>query len=178
MIKFEKEVCEHLNLPAIPKKAWDGESAFDKGVAVIATKTGIEAYAVASFNPEKDTKPTIKKVFGSEPFTKVLRVYLVPDYMETDVTDADLDDESKKKAEEILKEATEIENEGTEIETPANLDGDNEYLFDFIHNDEEAIAYIEAYNKQNKIGGQTPKKHDTIIMRLLAIKSELDAKNK
>lgn len=176
MIKFEKEVCEHLNLPAIPKKAWDGESAFDRGVAVIALKTGIEAYAVASFNPEKDTKPTIKKVFGSEPFTKVLRVFLVPDYMETDVTDADLDDESKKKAEEILKEATEIENEGTEIETPANI-GDNDWVFDEIHNLEEAQAWLTAYNARNKITGRIPTKEETIKLRLLAIKAEMDAKN-
>lgn len=168
MVNFEKEVLAYLNLPSIPKKEWDGKSAFENGVAVVALRTGHTAYTVASFNPELgDTKPRIKKVFSSEPFIDVLRVYLVPNYMETDMTGADLDAESMKKAQEIINEAKEIEDEGTELETPTMPE--NEYLFDFIHNDEEAIAYIEAYNKKNKIFGRVPKKHDAILMRLSVI---------
>ena len=171
MVNFEKEVLAYLDLPAIPKKEWDGQSQFDKGVAVVALSAGGEGYAVASFNPEKgDTAPSIKKVFGSEPFNKIVRIYLVPDYMEKDMENADLDDESKKKAEEIINEATEIENDGAELETPPPTE--NEYMFDFIHNDEEAVAYIEAYNKKNKIAGRVPKKHDAIIMRLAVIHAE------
>ena len=64
--------------------------------------------------------------------------------------------------------AEEIENDGTQqMELP-----ENPYLFDNITNDEEAIAFIEAYNKKNGIKGQVPKKHETILNRLLVIYSE------
>lgn len=169
MVNFEKEVLAYLNLPSIPRKEWNGKDSFDNGVAVVSLSTGGEAYAVASFNPEKgDTKPQVKKVFSGEPFAEIIQVYIVPSYMETDMTNADLDEESKKKAEEIISEAKEIENEGTELETP-DMENENPYLFDFIHNDEEAVAYIEAYNKKNKISGRIPSKHDAIIMRLSVI---------
>ena len=49
---------------------------------------------------------------------------------------------------------------------------DNPYFFDFIHNDDEAIAFIESWNKKNKIHGNVPKKHETILMRLAVIYSE------
>lgn len=171
VIEFEKEVLAFLNLPSIPKKEWNCQDAFKNGVAVVSLRSGGEAYAVASFDPEKDAKPNIKKVFGMEQFLDVVRVYLVPDYMETDLENADLDEESKKKAEEIVNEAKEIENEGTELEAPEKPN-DNPYLFDFIHNDEEALAYIEAYNKKNKISGKLPKKHETILMRLEVLYAE------
>ena len=88
--------------------------------------------------------------------------------METSVETADLDEESKKKAEELAKQAEEIENDGTQqMKLPKNP-----YLFDNITNDEEAIAFIEAYNKKNGIKGQVPKKHETILNRLLVIYSE------
>ena len=90
-------------------------------------------------------------------------------YMDTDVDNMDLDEQSKKAAEDLKKEADELENQGADetMEVPKN-----EYCFDHIHNDEEAIAFIEAYNKKNGIKGQVPKKHDTILNRLLVIYSE------
>ena len=167
-VKFEKEICSFLNLPSIPLKKWDGETAFDKGVAIVKQAYDGQAYAVARFDPIKDEKPTIIKVFDSEPFFDIEKVLVVPDYMETSVENADLDEESKKKAEELAKQAEEIENDGTQqMELPKNP-----YLFDNITNDEEAIAFIDAYNKKNGIKGQVPKKHETILNRLLVIYSE------
>lgn len=164
-VRFEKEVCAFLNLPSLPLKEWDGETAFDKGVAIVKQAYDGRSYAVARFDPLKDTKPNIVKVFDSEQFFDIEKVLIVPSYMETDVNDADLDDESKKKAEELAQQAEEIENEGApKMELP-----DNPYLFDNITNDEEAIAFIEAYNKKNGIKGAIPQKHDTILNRLLVI---------
>ena len=174
-VQFEQEVCKYLGLPSIPKKEWDGKTAFDKGVAVVDLFSGGSAYAVASFDPETDESIRIKKVFGSEPFTPTKQVYLVPDYMETDMTDADLDSESKKKAEEIIKETEALTAE--EEEEPLYSAPKNEYIFPEITSDEQAIAYIAAYNKQNKIRGQVPTNHETIIMRLAVIHNEVNNKN-
>ena len=169
-ILFEKEICKFLNIPSIPKKAWDKESPFDKGVAVVTLGFGNKGYAVARFNKEKEQKPNITKVFASEPFFDIEEIFVVPDYMETNIDNADLDDESKKKAKDLAKQAEEIENDGSTdvIETP-----ENEYYFDNITNDEEAIAFITAYNQKNGIRGSVPKKHDTIIMRLSVIHSDM-----
>ena len=169
-ILFEKEICDYLNLPSIPKKEWDKKSPFDKAVAVVKMGFGQCGYAVARFDQTKEQKPNVIKVFSSEPFFDIERVFIVPDYMETDVKDADLDDESKKKAEELAKQAEEIETDGDgdKIDAP-----ENEYYFDNITNDEEAIAFIAAYNKKNGIGGQVPKKHDTILMRLSVIYADM-----
>ena len=167
-IRFEKEICAFLNLPSIPLKEWDGETAFDKGVAIVKQAGDGRSYAVVRFNPIKDTKPNVIKVFDSEPFFGIESIFVVPNYMETNVETADLDDESKKKAEELVKQAEEIENEGVQqFVLP-----ENPYLFDNITNDEEAIAFISAYNKKNGIKGQVPKKHETILNRLLVIYSE------
>lgn len=167
-IKFEKEVCAFLNLPSIPLKAWDGETAFDKGVAIVKQAYDGRSYAVARFDPLKDTTPNIVKVFNCEPFFDIEKIFVVPDYMETNVENADLDEMSKKKAEELASQAIEIENDGApKMELPKNP-----YLFDNITNDEEAIAFIDAYNKKNGIKGQLPKKHETILNRLLVIYSE------
>lgn len=169
-IKFEKEICEFLKLPSIPKKAWDKETPFDKGVAVVKLAFDEKAYAVARYDINKDKEPNIIKVFASEPFFGIEEIFVVPAYMETDVKDADLDDESKKKAEELAKQAEEIENEGDKdvIDAP-----ENEYYFDNITNDEEAIAFITAYNQKNGIKGAVPKKHDTIVMRLAVIFADM-----
>lgn len=166
-ILFEKEVCEHLRLPAIPKKLWDKETPFDSGVAVVNLRFGNKGYAVARFNPKREKEPTIIKVFGSEPFVSVESVFVVPDYMETNVENADLDDESRKKAEELAAQADDVVDDGVgEIK---NDIPDNPYMFDNITNDEEAIAFIEAYNKKNGIKGAVAKKHETILMRLAVI---------
>ena len=67
-------------------------------------------------------------------------------------------------------EAEEIENEDAQEDVN---EPENPYYFDNITNDEEAIAFIESYNKKNGIKGQTPKKHETIIMRLSVIYADL-----
>lgn len=164
MIKFSKDVCEYLRLPDIPKKQWDGKTSFNNGVGVVETISGEQCYVVVSFDAEKDAEPRIVKVFGYDLIGKLSSIFVVPSYMENDdVEDMDLDEESKKRADELAKEAEEIEHEGVEeqIQTP-----ENEYYFDNISNDEEARAFIEAYNKQNKIKGTVPRKHETIVARL------------
>ena len=117
---FEKEVIQHLNLPSIPKKEWDGKSSFSKGVALLSLRGEREAYAVASFDADVDKKPNIVKVFGIEPFVGIKKVFVVPTYMTTEdeIKDMDLDEQSKKKVEQVLNEAKDIENDGTEEENP------------------------------------------------------------
>lgn len=173
MIEFEKEVIKYLNIPSIPKKEWDGKSSFQKGVGLLSLRDEREAYAVASFDADVDKKPNIVKVFGIEPFVDIKKVFIVPTYMTTEdeIKDMDLDEQSKKKAAEILKEASEIENEGVvgdeELEKPKN-----EYYFDHITNDEEAKAFIRSYNSRNHIKGKIPSTHDGIVMRLAVIFSD------
>lgn len=176
-IRFEKDVLDYLNLPKLPVKEWDGQSAFDKGVAVVKLAFDEKAYAVATYNPEKDAKPRIVKVFASEPFFGIDKVFIVPSYMDVEhIENADLDDESKKHAEELAKQAREIEDEGTGDGKP-ELPTDKPYYFDNINNDEEARAFIKAYNEQHKIGGRIPTNHDTILMRLAVLYAELNKGN-
>lgn len=170
MVLFEKEVCEALRLPSIPKKKWDSKSSFSKCVAVVNTLSGLQAYAVASFDADKEEKPRIVKVFSQEPFNEVVDVFVVPEYMNIeDIKDADLDDESKKRAEELAKEAHEIEEEGVEDGVKAP---EHEYYFEHITNDDEAAAFIKSYNQTNKLRARVPKTHDGLIMRLSVIWSE------
>ena len=176
-IRFEKDVLDYLNLPKLPVKEWDGQSPFDKGVAVVKLAFEEKAYAVASYNPEKDAKPRIVKVFASEPFYGIDKVFIVPSYMDVEhIENADLDDESKKHAEELAKQAREIEDEGIGDGKP-ELPTDKPYYFDNINNDEEARAFIKAYNEQHKIGGRIPTNHDTILMRLAVLYAELNKGN-
>lgn len=173
MIDFEKEAIDFLSLPSIPKKEWDKKSSFSKGVAVINLLCGKKAYAICSFDNEKEKKPKVLKVFSIEPFTGIDTIYIVPEYMQdsSDVVFMDLDDNSKKKVEILLNEAEELENDGV-IERDF-AEPDNEYYFDNISNDEEAIAFIKFYNKKNKIRGGIPKTHDGIIMRLSVLYNDM-----
>lgn len=176
MILYEKEICEQMRLPSIPKKEWDGKSSFKNGVAVVKTLFGDAAYAVASFDADFDKEPRIKKVFGQEIFREIMRVFVVPEYMDVDcVKDADLDDVSKKRAEELAKEAKEIEDEGLQEEVTLP---DNEYMFDNIHNDDEAKAFIQSYNSRNRIKGRIPSTHEGIVMRLSVIYADTQNKSK
>lgn len=175
MIRFKKDVCDYLRLPDVPKKKWDGNTSFEHGVAIVETKAGEQVYAVVAFDSDADDKPRILKAFGYDIITTIVDVFVVPAYMEdNDIDEMDLDEESKKRVKEMSKEAKEIENEGvTEtIEIP-----DNEYFFDHIHDDNEARAFIEAYNKRNKIKGVIPKKHDSLVMRLGVIWEETNKQN-
>ena len=169
MISFEKEVCSYLNIPSLPKKEWDGKSSFKNAVATIKLGGSRLAYAVASYDEAKDDAPRVVKSFMTEPFYGIDKIFVVPSYMDTDVDNMDLDEQSKKAAEDLKKEADELEKQGADetMEVP-----ENEYCFDHIHNDEEAIAFIEAYNSENNIKGAIPKKHESIIARLTVIYAE------
>lgn len=175
-IRFRNEVVGVLGLPDIPKKEWDGETPFKKGVAIVGMYGGGEAYAVCSFDKDSGhTKPHITKVFCVERFTEIKKIFIVPDYMNSveEVEEMDLDEESKKKAEELLKEASELENEGVE-EGIDTLTGENEWVFPEINNLEEAKAWLKRYNQQHKIKGSLPKSEETVKLRLLSIYSELN----
>lgn len=176
MIKYQKEIIEHLGIPNIPKRPFDGKS-FDKGVAVVELLDGSLAYAVCKYNSDTDGEtPRITKTFGLEPFAQVKEYFVVPSYMTSmdEIDNMDLDEESKKHAKLILNEAKDLENEETLDEDT----GVGEYYFDHIHNDEEAKAYIASYNKTNKLKrARVPKTHDGLIMRLAAIYSEQKSAN-
>ena len=100
-------------------------------------------------------------------------IFIVPNYManKEDVANMDLDNASKKSVEKILTEAAECENEGVE-ETPL-AEPLGEYYFDNITNDEEARAFIKAYNKTNNLRTRVPKTHEGLLMRLSVIYNEL-----
>lgn len=170
MIEFEKEVIAYLNLPSIPKKEWNHVDSFQNGVAVVNMSLGRQAYAVCSFDKETDREPRIKKVFGIEPFTGIENVFVVPSYMDNDTTDVDLDAESKKRAEQLAAEAQELENNGVIDEAVKEADKLPEWIFDEIHNHDEAIAWLKQYNQRNGIKkGKVPSNDDTIKMRLYNI---------
>ena len=169
MIRNEKEVCKNLGIPAIPKKEWDNKTHFKKGVGVVELFGGVESYCVVKFD-DADSAPYVIKSFDSEPFCKITKIFVVPQYMESvDLNTADLDDESKTKLKLLQDEAHELEQENVieEIELPKN-----EYFFDNIHNDDEAKAFIKAYNKRNRLKAKVPKSHQELIMRLSVIWSE------
>ena len=170
MIEFEKEVVEYLNIPNIPKKEWNQQDSFQDGVAVVCLSLGRQAYAVCTFNKDEDREPRIKKVFGIEPFTSIEKIFVVPSYMDNDTSDADLDAESKKRAEQLAAEAQELENEGTVDEAVQEADKLPEWIFDEIHNMSEAQAWLKQYNIRNKIKkGKVPTNEETIKMRLYNI---------
>ena len=176
-IRFEKEVCNYLNIPSIPLKEWNKKDSFKDGVAITKLLLGDLAYAVCTFNADTDKEPRIKKVFAEERFCGIDKIFVVPSYMDTkDIENADLDEQSKEAAERLAKETEEL------TETPENDEEEkvkmpeNEYFFDHIHNDEEAIAFITAYNRDNNIRGAVPSKHETIVMRLGVIFNDIKKK--
>lgn len=170
MVEFEKEVVTYLNIPSIPKKEWNQMDSFENGVAVVNLSLGRQAYAVCSFDKETDKEPRITKVFGVEPFNGIDKVFVVPAYMDNNTTDADLDSESKKRAEQLAAEAQELENQGTTEEAIEKANELPEWIFDEIHNRDEAIAWLKQYNVRNKIKkGKVPTNEETIKMRLYNI---------
>ena len=170
MIEFEKEIIAYLNIPSIPKKEWNGKDSFQYGVAILNLATNRQAYAVCSFDKETDSKPRIRKVFCVEPFNGIDKVFVVPSYMDNDTTDADLDSESKKRAEQLAAEAEELENKGTVEEAVENANKLPEWIFDEIHNMSEAQAWLKQYNIRNGIKkGKVPTNEETIKMRLYNI---------
>ena len=177
-ILFEKEVCDYLNIPSIPLKEWNQEDSFKDGVAVTSLTLGRQAYAVCSFDKDNDHEPRIKKVFAQEPFGGIEKVFVVPSYMNTgDIEQADLDEQSKEAAKRLEEEARVLIEQNSEDKSEMFVPK-NEYFFDHIHNDDEAIAFITAYNRDNGIKGAIPTKHDTLVMRLGVIYSDIAKKNK
>lgn len=178
MILCENEVCKYLGIPNIPKKKWDGKSGFKKGVGIVDLMSGNKAYVSVTFNPEKDKSCKVVKVFINEQFSNVDNdeIFVVPDYMDTNVENMDFDEKSKEAAQALVNEALDLENADTaasKVELP-----ENEYYFDNIHDDEEAQAFIKSYNSTNKVrGGKVPTTHEGIIMRLSVIYSELNSKS-
>lgn len=167
MIQFEKEVLGFLNIPSIPLKEWDGKSSFNNGVAIVTLYTDVEAYAVTTFDAETDSEPRVKKTFSIEPFKEIKSIFVVPSYMDTNVEDADVDNDTKEAMQRLAEEAEEMENEGVEDEKPEMPE--NEWCFDEIHNKEEALAWLKNYNTRNKIKGKLPKNEEVIKLRLLTI---------
>ena len=179
-IEFEKELLAYLNLPSIPLKEWkEGDMPFEKGVAVIEYYGERLAYAVCKFDPNSGIKrPRVIKTFGTEPFIKIVKVFVVPNYMSNieDVKDMDLDEQSKKKAEQMLKEAQELETEGTKEENP--MENLPEWIFPEIENKEQAVAWLKNFQSRNKQKGRIPTTEENIKLRLFSIYSELQKKQK
>lgn len=178
MIEFEKEVIDYLNLPSLPKREWDGKSTFQDGVAIVNLSLGRQAYAVCTFNNDTDKTPRIKKVFGVEPFSGIEKVFVVPSYMDNDTTDADLDVESKKRAEQLANEARELENQGTTEEAIEKANELPEWIFPEIQNREQAIAYIKSYRRINRIKGKIPDNDETLKSCLYAIYKNIVKRNR
>ena len=173
MIQYETEILKHFKIPAIPLKKWDGVSSFKDGVAVVELAYNGDAYAACTFDADTDKSPRIVKVFAQEQFTKLIDVFVVPSYMDTEVEDSDLDDDSKDAAKRLIEEADDAMG-GSDAKTEIEKIGEqHEYFFDNIHNDEEATAFISSYNKQNGIRGNAPRKHETIIARLAVIYADI-----
>lgn len=181
MIHFEHEVTNYLSLPSIPKREYDGKMSFDKGVAVVELHDGRMAYAICSCNRDKgQMEPVVTKVFSDEPFKRICKVFIVPNYLtrEEDVVKMDLDDESKKKAKLLLDEAIEKENEGVN-EGIVTMESLPEWIFPEIGSKEEAEAWLRQYNKRNNIKrGRIPSSVENLKLRLFSIYTEQNNKNK
>lgn len=183
MIAFEQEVCKYLGLPSIPKREWDGESSFEKGVAIVETKDRKQSYAVceSGFLSSGTIFAKVTKVFSLEPFIEIIKVFVVPNYMSTidDVDGMDLDEASKKKAEQILQEAAELSGEGEEGGDELKIENLPEWIFPEITNKEEAQAWLRQYNKSNKIrANRVPSSEETLKLRLYSIYMEQHNKTK
>lgn len=176
MIFCENEVCKFLGIPSIPKKKWDGNSGFKSGVGIVDLMSGNKAYVAVTFNPEKDKSCRVMKVFINEQFSNIdeKSIFVVPDYMDTNVESMDFDETSKEAAQALVNEALDLESvddASAKVELP-----ENEYYFPNVTSDEEGIAYIKSYNAANKIKGRIPDTHEGIVMRLSVIYSELNKK--
>lgn len=178
MIKFEKEVCEYLQIPSIPRKEWNEKDSFKKGVAVVRLAVSGVGYAVCTYDEDDDVEPRIIKSFASEPFYEIEKIFVVPNYItsEKDISEMDLDDESKKKVEQLVQEAQELTQQSEQDKEIEEMQMLPEWVFDEIHNYHEAYAWLQAWNKKNKVKGQVPTNEETIKMRLLNIYSQM--KNK
>ncbi|MBO7732475.1 MAG: hypothetical protein J6S67_07975 [Methanobrevibacter sp.] len=144
-------------MPSVPKKKWDGVKPFKNACGIIESKNGILCYAVFGFS-EKANSAFVKKVFGEEPILKIHEIYPVPDYMDMqDIEKWDLDEDSKKAAKNLANEALEIEGEDVKNDEPLN-----EWIFDEIHNIDEARAFVASYRKRKKMRGKPIKDEESL----------------
>ena len=158
-INYLKEACLFANIPACPKKEWDGKRSFDTALVVVEKVTGVKAFAIGAYDSEKDTEVRVKKVFGQEPFTSILNVFPVPNYMEDDIEKMQLEtDESKEAMEQLLQEKKELINEGTE---PVEIES-YEWGYPFITNNKQAVAYLKSQN----VKGRIPTSDDVLKAKL------------
>lgn len=171
MVQYEKEICAFLGIPSIPKREWNKKSSFKDGVAIVNLSTeGFQAYAACTFDAEVDKEPRIKKVFSTEQFTSIERIFVVPSYMDLNTEDADLDDASKEAAQRLAEEAKELTEEQSESDAMVEeMQQLPEWVFPEINDKEQAIAWLRQYNQANKIKGKVPTNEETIKMRLLNI---------
>ena len=170
-ILFENEICKHLNIPSIPKKEWNSKDNFKRGVAVTRLALGNYAYAVCAFE-EDDVEPRVIKSFANEPFYGIEKVFVIPNYMETDVAEMDLDEESKKKAEILVQEAKELTEQTEEDDSMKEMRERPEWVFPKITSYEEAVAWLQNYASTHKLRGKLPTSEESIKMRLLNIYSQ------
>ncbi len=100
--------------------------------------------------------------------------------MDTDVASMDLDEASKEAAERLAQEAKELvaEESGEDNETEREMNALPEWVFDNIHNIEEAQAFVQSWNAKNKIKGRVPQNEETLKLRLLTIYNTMKEKNK
>lgn len=183
MIAFEQEVCKYLGLPSIPKREWDGETMFEKGVAIIETKEGKQCYCACTCRVLSNghCAAEVSKVFCLEPFVKIISVFVVPNYMSTidDVAEMDLDEASKKKVEQMLQEAAELSGENGEEDNTPKIEDLPEWIFPEIKSKDEAQAWLRQYNKSNKIrANRVPSSEETLKLRLYSIYMEQYNKTK
>lgn len=141
-----KQVLLTLQIPSLPKRVWDGESEFNKGVCLVRRMSGIENYAICRFNKEYEAKPRVIKDFSQETFVEVLSCYPIPDYAETDIDNMQFDsDDSKEAMQELLEEKEEEIMKGVNKEEEVLP----EWIFPFINSQSEAIAYLKSKKVRN-----------------------------
>lgn len=180
MIQYTKEILQHLSIPSIPVREWDGKTSFKQGVAVTTLAFEQKAYAVCTYDCEKDEFPRIIKTFAREPFFDIEKIFVIPAFMNTDVETMDLDDESKKAADLLAQEVNEMTQQETQEEKEINeMQQLSEWIFPEIENSEQARAWIQAWNNKNHIKrGKIPTNEETLKLRLLAIWNEINKKTK
>lgn len=157
MIKNEKQVIDFIKCP-IPKKQWDKKSSFTTGVALVKRITGEVDYAVCSFNSEIDENIKIIKDFGLVPFVEIVNVFPIPEYMEDNISDMDLDEGSKEAMEQLLQEKQDVVDKDVKKEKVVTY----EWGYDFIQNKQEAIAFL----KTKQIKGRIPVNEDVLKAKL------------
>ena len=89
--------------------------------------------------------------------------------MDTDVTNMDLDEESKEAALRMVQEGDEIIQEDTSDDDMSEMERLPEWVFPEITNKEEAKAWLQQYNSSNRIKGRIPNNDETLKLRLMNI---------